>query len=102
MATPSVPPSSRVVSLTAEPTPAFSAGNDPMIASVAGAITMPSPPAMKPIEMTIIQYGTSTAKLALRTNPTAIGTGDTQRLPTSLQARSRSRSDVSASGDSSM
>ena len=31
IATPSVPPSSRVVSLTAEPTPALSVDNDPMI-----------------------------------------------------------------------
>ncbi|ORW22757.1 hypothetical protein AWC19_13045 [Mycobacterium palustre] len=37
MATPRVPPSSRVVSLTAEPTLALSAGSDPMMASVAGA-----------------------------------------------------------------
>ena len=33
-ATPSAPPSSRVVSFTADPTPAFG-GNDPMIDSVA-------------------------------------------------------------------
>ena len=37
-ATPRVPPSSRVVSLTAEPTPAFSVGSEPMIDSVAGAM----------------------------------------------------------------
>ena len=37
-ATPRVPPSSRVVSLTAEPTPALSADSEPMMASVAGAV----------------------------------------------------------------
>ena len=43
IATPSAPPTSRVVSLTAEPTPAFSGGNEPMIESVAGAIARPMP-----------------------------------------------------------
>lgn len=44
MATPRVPPSSRVVSLTAEPTPALSTDSDPMIASVAGEKVRPRPP----------------------------------------------------------
>ena len=44
IATPSVPPSSRVVSLTAEPTPALSTLSEPMIDSVAGAVVNPSPP----------------------------------------------------------
>ena len=43
MATPRAPPIWRVVSLTAEPTPAFSRGSEPMTDSVAGAITMPMP-----------------------------------------------------------
>ena len=42
-ATPSVPPSSRVASLTADPTPAFAFGTTPMIASVAGALVRPIP-----------------------------------------------------------
>ena len=42
-ATPSVPPSRRVASLTAEPTPALSLGTTPMIASVAGALVKPMP-----------------------------------------------------------
>ena len=42
-ATPRVPPSSRVASLTAEPTPAFALGTTPMIASVAGALVRPMP-----------------------------------------------------------
>src|SRR6202012_3399407 len=44
MATPRVPPSSRVVSLTADPAPALSADSDPMIASVAGDTVSPRPP----------------------------------------------------------
>ena len=42
-ATPSAPPTWRVVSLTAEPTPAFSRGSEPITDSVAGAIVMPMP-----------------------------------------------------------
>ena len=42
-ATPRVPPSSLVASLTADPTPAFAFGTTPMIASVAGALVRPIP-----------------------------------------------------------
>ena len=42
-ATPSAPPVWRVVSLTAEPTPALPGGNEPMIDSVAGADVKPMP-----------------------------------------------------------
>ncbi len=42
-ATPSVPPSRRMASLIAEPTPAWAAGTTPMIASVAGALVRPMP-----------------------------------------------------------
>src|SRR5580700_4238319 len=42
-ATPRVAPSSRVASLTAEPMPALAFGTTPMIASVAGALTSPTP-----------------------------------------------------------
>src|SRR5947207_3321157 len=42
-ATPSAPPVWRVVSLTAEPTPAFPGGSDPMIDSVAGDVVKPMP-----------------------------------------------------------
>ena len=44
-ATPSAPPTWRVVSFTAEPTPAFASGSEPMIDSVAGAIVRPMPSA---------------------------------------------------------
>ena len=44
-ATPSAPPTWRVVSLIAEPTPARAAGTDPMIEAVAGAINRPIPAA---------------------------------------------------------
>ena len=40
------PPVWRVVSFMAEPTPAFSRGSEPMIESVAGAMTLPMPTAM--------------------------------------------------------
>ncbi len=46
IATPSAPPTWRVVSFTAEPTPAFASGSEPMIDSVAGAIVSPMPTAM--------------------------------------------------------
>ena len=42
-ATPSAPPTWRVVSLTAEPTPALASGSEPMIDSVAGAIVRAKP-----------------------------------------------------------
>ncbi len=42
-ATPSAPPVWRVVSLTAEPTPALALGSEPMIDSVAGAMVRPMP-----------------------------------------------------------
>src|SRR5581483_2843169 len=42
-ATPTAPPICRVVSLTADPTPAFARGSEPMIESVAGAMTLPMP-----------------------------------------------------------
>ena len=44
-ATPSAPPAWRVVSLTADPTPAFAFGSEPMIDSVAGAMIRPMPDA---------------------------------------------------------
>ena len=44
-ATPSAPPSSRLVSFTAEPTPALCNGSDRMIAPVEGAVVKPMPSA---------------------------------------------------------
>ena len=44
-ATPRAPPTNRVVSLTAEPTPAWARGSEPMIDSVAGAMARPIPAA---------------------------------------------------------
>ena len=44
-ATPRAPPTNRVVSLTAEPTPAWVRGSEPMIDSVAGAMAKPIPAA---------------------------------------------------------
>ena len=45
IATPNAPPIWRVVSFTAEPTPALASGNEPMIDSVAGAIVSAMPKA---------------------------------------------------------
>ena len=47
-ATPTAPPTWRVVSLTAEPTPALARGSEPMIESVAGArmFAIPRPSSM--------------------------------------------------------
>ena len=55
-ATPSVPPSSRVASLTAEPTPALAFGTTPMIASVAGALVRPIPVPSTTIWAAIVPY----------------------------------------------
>src|SRR4051794_25684704 len=71
-ATPSVPPSSRVVSLTAEPTPARSGGNEPMIDSVAGAVTRPSPPPIPSMATTTTRYGELAAVTAATRKPEAI------------------------------
>ena len=46
IATPSVPPTSRLVSFIAEPTPAISRGNEPIIDSEAGLVTSASPHAI--------------------------------------------------------
>src|SRR3954447_23206499 len=72
-ATPSVPPSSRVVSLTAEPTPAFSLGSEPMIDSVAGAVVR-----VRPLDTSSIQATTGpqnavpASKVEAQRNPRAI------------------------------
>ena len=48
-ATPSVPPTRLVVSLTAEPTPAFAGARASMIDAVEGALVKPSPPPISTI-----------------------------------------------------
>ncbi len=59
-ATPSVAPSSRVVSLTAEPIPAFAVLTAPMIDSVAGAVVRPMPVPSRTICPAISRYGVPT------------------------------------------
>ena len=60
MATPNVPPTSLLTSLMAEPTPARSAGNSPITASVDGEVTSPSPLAKNNMPITIgPQYAAS-------------------------------------------
>ena len=60
------------MSLTADPTPALAGGSEPMIASVAGAWTRPSPPPMKNMATTITAYGVETPLVAAMAKPTAI------------------------------
>ena len=54
MATPSVAPSSRVASLTAEPIPARAGGSTSMMDSVAGVETRPMPRPMSTICATMV------------------------------------------------
>ena len=67
-ATPSVPPASRVASLTAEPTPAFAAGSTLRIDSVAGAVVRPSPRPMSTICPTICPYAMNVGDSAIQPN----------------------------------
>ena len=57
IATPRAPPICRVVSLTADPTPAFSRGSEPMTDSVAGAIVMPMPTDIRQNSVIASGYG---------------------------------------------
>ena len=71
IATPSAPPTSRVVSLTAEPTPALSRGSEPMIDSVAGATASPMPPPISSIAMAMRPYPLVTVDVDATTRPAA-------------------------------
>ena len=53
MATPSAPPNSRVVSLTAEPTPALAGGSEARMESVAGPVARAIPAAIRHIDGTM-------------------------------------------------
>ena len=66
-ATPRVPPSSRVASLTADPTPARAGGSTSRIDSVAGLEISPMPSPMRTICTTITgAYGTSAGLPAIQ------------------------------------
>ena len=68
-ATPSVPPSSRVASLTAEPTPARAGGSTSRIDSVAGVEIRPMPRPISTICGTItVAYDASTATVEIHRN----------------------------------
>src|SRR5215510_11542080 len=71
-ATPSVPPISRVVSFTAEPTPALAGGRDDRIDSVAGAAADPSPNPIRIIAVAITGYGVETSLVEAIANPAAM------------------------------
>ena len=68
-ATPRVPPSSRVASLTADPTPARAGGSTRMIDSVAGVVTRPMPvPSRTICGTTTVAYSTSTGTVEIHRN----------------------------------
>ena len=70
IATPSAPPTWRVVSFTAEPTPGLRAsGSEPMIDSVAGAITSAIPKPMSISRHTRSPYELSTWSPVMSTSP---------------------------------
>src|SRR3954471_9336437 len=69
MATPRAPPNWRVVSFMAEPTPALDRGSEPMIDSVAGALTLPTPPARITIEASRWGYPLVTGTPARKISP---------------------------------
>ena len=71
-AMPSAPPSSRDVSLTAEPTPARLSGTDDMIAPVAGAAVMPIDPPSTINPARISQYDESGSRSENRMKPTVM------------------------------
>src|SRR5262249_5247184 len=67
-ATPSVPPASRVASLTADPTPAFAGGSTLRIDSVAGAVVSPSPRPISTIWPTMWSYDMNVGDIAIHAN----------------------------------
>jgi len=70
-ATPRVPPSSRVASLTADPTPARAGGKTSRMDSVAGVEISPIPSPMRTIWGTMTQeYDVSTAAVEIQANAT--------------------------------
>src|ERR1700712_3759880 len=74
-ATPRVPPSSRVASLTADPTPARAGGSTSRIDSVAGVEINPMPRPINTICGTITRaYDVSTAAVEIHRNDTANST----------------------------
>ena len=67
-ATPTAPPTWRVVSFIAEPTPAFARGNDPMIDSVAGATTWAMPNALNAVTVMTHHAAVSVWNVAMSTS----------------------------------
>ena len=68
---PRAPPSSRVVSFTADPTPAFDRGTDDMISPVAGAAVMPMPAPSTANAAATTRYGVSVVSEVSAAKPTA-------------------------------
>ena len=61
------------MSFTAEPTPAFSFGNEPRMASVAGAVVIVRPTPIRTIDPTTgPQYAVSASSVEAHRNPTVI------------------------------
>src|SRR5437879_13192734 len=92
-ATPSVPPTCRVVSLTAEPTPALAGGSASMIDAVDGALVSPRPPPSSTICAAISAYPVLAPTAAVQAKPTAIEArppATTVLVPSSPAARAPS------------
>ena len=68
-ATPSAPPSSRVVSFHAEPTPAFLSGSEVIIEAVAGAMVEAIPVAVMTRKNARKMEGVSTSTREVKANP---------------------------------
>jgi len=68
---PSAPPTSRVVSLTADPTPALFNGTADMIDPVAGATVMPIPMPSSTRAAAINRYGEAVVTVDMTTKPAA-------------------------------
>ncbi len=103
-ATPSAPPTWRVVSFTAEPTPALPRGNEPMIDSVAGAMVSAMPLAINAWrQMMSGQYGLVALSEAHEIRPPVTisrpGADDELGADPMDEARAQRRQDHHARGD---
>src|SRR5690349_1507936 len=103
-ATPSVPPVSRVASLTAEPTPALAGGRTLRIDSVAGVEINPIPDPIISIWITMIVYGIVAETCAIHRNDPARSARPAQtitrvpRRPARLAPRTEKAPRLSATG----
>ena len=88
IATPSEPPTWRMLLMTAEPTPALSTGTEPIAAAVVGAIVIasPTPPTSRPGR--IAQNDELASRVPKRTRETA-----SRVMPAPISQRAPTRSE---------